>query len=344
MRWRGPTISLLFIVAFLFGATAAQADIEPNDEIMQAEGPMGAQTYTGEIQTEQDADWYWFQLGGQQQITLQLKDLSSPGCESITYFNFLDQAGYEIENFTPWGSGEAEYHYTTSLTGGIYYIQAYGAVGAAGCSYSFSISPSSAYAPPAPALPVVEVPEPNEFPSQAFGPLLAGTAYAGALTTDNDVDQMYFYLRGHHTVEAEVTQGNCGLEYGGGMQIEITPNGEEAYDEYTEGVNTRKTFGVTNEGGPKLYYMALSGSECRWRVSLSPAESLLAALPTPNTKKLSCRAAKRMLHRRRIRLHRAERTLRFAHNKRARGRLHHKIEARKRAVRAARHRVKVACR
>jgi hypothetical protein len=327
----------------LVGAGIAQAETEPNDEIMQAEGPMGAQTYTGEIQTEQDEDWYWFQLGGQQQITLQLKDLSSPGCESITHFSFRDQMGYEIEQFSPWGSGEAEYHYTTSLTGGIYYVVAYGGPGAAGCSYSFSINPSSAYATPAPALPVVGVPEPNEFKSQAYGPLMAGTEYSGALTTDNDVDQMYFYLRGHHTVEAEVTQGSCGLEYGGGMQIEITPNGEEAYDEYTEGTNTRKSFGITNEGGPKIFYMQLTGSECRWRVSLSPAESLLAALPTPKTKKLSCRAAMRTLKRRRIHLHRAERTLRFTHNKHARGRLHHKIEARKRAVRAARHRVKVAC-
>lgn len=346
-RLLGHIAIVVLATALSWGLTGvARADTEPNNEIIEAEGPLSAQTYTGSIQTEQDEDWYWVQLGSQQQVTFKVEELPSASCHTIVSFQLLDYWGNKITQLDPWYQepDEEEYHYTTAVGGGIYYIKAFG-LNAAGCGYGFSITPSSGYAPASPKPPVVAVPEPNELQVQAYGPLASGVLYAGAIETQNDVDQLYFDGRAHRTVTFQLTLGSCGYERDGVIRAEFAPLGGEPIDEdfglYE--ANTRANFSVKVSTRATIYYVKLTGSECRWQAEVSPPESLLSSLPSSGSRNNACVIDKRLLGRRRARLHRAERTLRFTHDRGARGRLHHKIEARRRAVRAARHAVHVHC-
>jgi hypothetical protein len=349
-RW-GISLSTLLVV-FLLGATAAHAETEPNDDITEAGILTPAATETGALTTPQDVDWYSLQLGSQQQITLTASTLNAKQCSSGPEFGLLTYWGEEVHSLRPWepsASAEMEtleYHYTTPVGGGTFYIRVSAfdeEAGPEGCKYQFSVTPASAYVAPPPQLPIVPVPEPNELQAQAFGPLMAGSLYTGSIETSNDKDWLYYYGRASSTVTIVVNRVKCGT---GHVSFGVFREGKDGSIAGNSSHEYEGHFKRSVAVGPKStkFYVEVEGDlGCYWQLEVSPPEALMTALSEPHQKADPCLAAKRRLGRRRARLHRVERALRFARTPRARGILHHKIEARKRAVRAARHSVHVHC-
>ena len=345
-------ITVAAVLSCLVLVPVARAETEPNDNILQANVITDSNPVTGMTNTPQDVDWYEFSLGSQQQVTLNLS-VGSVNCG--VFFDFRDYRGQSIDNgilineeLSPSEGAREEYHYTTAYYSGIYYLAM--GTGQPGCEYAVSMSPNSAFAPlPAP-LPMVEVPEPNDLQSQAYGPMKAGTLYAGTIDTENDVEWLYFYVRGHHRAQLQMTDARCST---GEVRANLTTEErdgakEEIYDPLEVSREGHESLELDEHPAPLRYWVKVTGHVgCYWQLELSPAESLFSSFAKQGSRHTgrhdACRVARRGLKRRRIRLHRAERTLRFTHSRHGRARLHHKIEARKRAVRASRHSIRVHC-
>jgi len=187
---------LLVVAVCALGVLAvpsmAMADIEPNDGITQAEGPLaGGVTYTGATANSNDLDTYFFYVSGQQQLDIKITltgggtgclrasfgDTDNDGLDSLGYF----EAG-QTQDFT----------YTTPPGVNRYYLQLNGSC-AAETKYSFTIVPAAGIVGGVPTLAPTPTLEPNENAEQAYGPLLGGVAYTGEIQTVNDEDWFKFY-------------------------------------------------------------------------------------------------------------------------------------------------------
>lgn len=342
---RGTAVGLIPLLAVawaLVAAAAAGADLEPNDNIVEAEGPVTAQAYQGIIDTPQDQDWYWVQLDSQQQIAVTF-DVTGE-CQA----EYVLRPDSGTAGLITRGVTSAIFPYTTPIGGAIYYL-VFQQPEDGFCegesdprpAYSFSITPASAFASPSPKPPVVVPPEPDDVPAQAFGPLLGGKAYSGTIETTNDREYLYFYARSNRKATLQLTAA-CSSGEADVSAKPVSSNQVEAPGLDAES-NERQTAALDTGSRAERYVYEIGGSTgCTWQVELAPADAFPLSLDQRSAAG-SCKVAKRVLARRRIHLHRAQRTLGFIHGRPARARMHHKIEARRRGVRDARHRVRVAC-
>ncbi len=168
----------------------ASADIEPNNGITEAEGPLsGGVAYAGAIANSTDLDTYYFYVNGQQQIDIKITGTGGNCLEA----KFGDSDNKELSY---WGDIEEgkSHDFTYSTPPGVnrYYLELYSS-----CSnetkYSFTVAPTAALVGGASTLVPLPTGEPNESAEQAFGPLLGGVAYAGEIQTENDQDWYKFY-------------------------------------------------------------------------------------------------------------------------------------------------------
>jgi hypothetical protein len=113
MRW--VVVLLVGMLLALSGSAAhAQAPFEPNDSAAQATGPMVAgQTYSGAIETINDADWFFFLTT--RQVQLDISILGVPG------FMLRDANGFQLN--VQVGSPDAAGHILQTVGPGRYYLQ-----------------------------------------------------------------------------------------------------------------------------------------------------------------------------------------------------------------------------
>lgn len=199
----GRVLSIIALVSTGAGwasAAPAIADVEPNNVISQAEGPVaGGAPVTGTLSTPDDVDYYVFYGASQQQIHLTSDDLTNdPGASCLS-------AGLEDTN----GRGLAS-NYTTPPGTNRFFVHIEYRNGF-GCknpeSYRFEIDPGSGVTTGAPLDRVLtQTGEPNETPGQASGPLRANVNYVGAHETTNDEDWFYFFVpAGTHQLDLSTT-------------------------------------------------------------------------------------------------------------------------------------------
>ena len=159
-------------LATLAVPAVALADVEPNNGITQAEGPLaGGVVYTGAVANSTDFDTYFFYINGQQQIDINVTDASGGECLNARFGDSdngnLAEASYLHEGQTK------DFTYSTPPGVNRYYLEF-----ASHCSgevkYSFTISPGPAVVGGAPTPVPVPTGEPNENAEQAYGPLLGG--------------------------------------------------------------------------------------------------------------------------------------------------------------------------
>ena len=348
--WSLPWLLALEMVALclcLFPALAsASGEYEPNDDITQAT-QMSPMTYKATLETAQDEDWYWVPLGGQQQITFSAA-FTGGECWALpdAEATLRDGLGREVTTLDAIlqeeGEGQ-EYHYTTPPASQAFFIQVKGG-GATGvpCEYEVSITPASAYTP-ASQSPVVPVLEPDNVPAQAHGPIMGEVLYAGTIDYENDIDQLYFDSKPDQHIAVELPAFGCG--WGDALMAKLTQDGygllpAEGLESIESGERGGETF--DSRSGGRVYIAVSGGVGCHWQLWASPASALLTSVPTVQHAN-PCKAARRSLKRRIRHLHRLEKKLRRAHVRAVRGKIHHKVEARKRGVRAARHTVRVHC-
>jgi hypothetical protein len=274
--WRWLPAVVAAIVAILALPAVAMADIEPNNGITEAEGPLaGGATYTGAVANSNDLDTYFFYVNGQQQIHILVTATSGDECLRARFGDsdndYLAEKSFIEEGHT------AEFTYSTPPGVNRYYLEL-----ASDCSgearYSFVISPGGAVVGGASTLVPTPTGEPNENAEQASGPLLGGVAYAGEIQTQNDEDWLKFYTApGTHQFDIAVTQMS-GCEVEAELKSPVQNESRSDYlpnDEWGHFTQTSPAAGV--------YYLRFTegcvGS--RYEFVIEPPESLTTLAPPP---------------------------------------------------------------
>lgn len=180
------TACAVLAVAALAPAVA-QADVEPNNSVIDPEGPLlsGTQGQSGTLNSSDRDDWYVFYVDGVHQLHLTHPVTVLPTCWSVT---LTDADGQRIPaNYTsPAGTTRFFVHVSFAPT----FDRC-----ASGESYSFNIEPGAALVPGPGKLPIKGTREPNETLAEAGGPLVPGSWYFSRLETVNDHDWLHFYVR-----------------------------------------------------------------------------------------------------------------------------------------------------
>jgi hypothetical protein len=347
-------LAVLVIFASLPVVTAnAAGEYEPNDDIAAAIGPMvGERSYSGTLETEQDEDWFWMAIAGQQQITFNAQfrdDVCWLGGQAEA--SLIDQSGKEITEMEAIGrdedNGVQSFHYTTPPVARAYYVRVAGAGGDDElCRYDISVSPpASVVAPPA-ANPVVSLGEPDNFKATAHGPLSGEVLYAGRMETTGDIDQLYLEARPKKKLILDMAAYGCGFHDGIVGDINLAFSTASVFpDLYPESDNGHwdESEILDTEGGGRIYIAISGDAGCDWQFWASPASALSTQPPAPPRHADPCAAARKRLRRGNRNVRRLTKQLHHATSAISRGRLHHRIEARRRALRAAKHSIRVHC-
>jgi hypothetical protein len=141
------SVWMLFVLfaALALAPAAALADpYEPNDNIAQARGPLagGVEYGGGAIDTDNDEDWFTFNVARQAQIDITWTTVPSPMSGTCPLLWFLSAEGRFINSGDSVvgcpGSGHLLY---TSPEPARYFLQVFGSVGG---TYSLRIDPAAA--------------------------------------------------------------------------------------------------------------------------------------------------------------------------------------------------------
>jgi hypothetical protein len=352
-------VAAIVSVAVLSGCTSAWGDTEPNNNIGQAEGPIGGTPISGTLNTYQDSDWYWTELSGQRQISItgSLNNVSE--CDASISFVLIDEEGQEIgsaftkteEHYNEFfeffnTTGPVTFSYTTPPgAAGTYYVAVTGGTASGNCNYTFSIGPASAFSPPPVKPPVRPVSEPNDTRGQAFGPLRGNILYSGEIEAASDVDLLYVVPKPQQHADAYVTSFGC--VFGVGVKLSSALPGEplrsEGETEYLVHENRRQGWELPLSSVLEPHYLEITGDPgCSYYVQVVPPSAVVARVPGQGGQTL-CAKAKRIFHEWKRSLRSAEHALATARSRAVRGHLHHQVEARRRALRSAKHQTKVKC-
>jgi hypothetical protein len=335
---------MLSALCFLTFVTAAKAagEVEPNDDIITATGPISSGAYAGSLDAPYDDDWYAVQLAGGQQVTITVSydgDCYFPDARALV----RERRGIYVASV--FAEGSETDSFTTAPAGGSYYVEVDGQT-ESGCDYSFELTPASAIAPAPPALPVVSVPEPDDFSDQAHE-MGAAAIYTGSIQTVNDVEQLYFPTIANQTVAVEVAAGSCEGEVNARV-IPSTGSGDSSETAYGDSSEWGLATLATNTGGRFSVEVSGGGDEpsdplgCVWQLLVSPPTAIGVGSVTQQPQVDPCLPAKRVLARRRARLHRLQRTMSFV-SKRRRPILRRQIRSQKRRVISAKREVRRKC-
>ncbi len=212
----------LCLALLLAGTAQAAADVEPNDSILGAEGPLtGAQPYEGTIGTPNDVDFYYLHAQSQQQVEFQLIRPEAGTCGVEYRLAANGNSDTLFEGYMRYRLGEATWtpvdvRYTTPQGENLLLLEISSQCedspsGFVPFRYIATIGPAGALVSGQPlTLPAgPPVTEPNETSSQAFGPLVGGIRYDVNQDTSNDEDWLYFNTAlGRQSIDVEVINGS----------------------------------------------------------------------------------------------------------------------------------------
>jgi hypothetical protein len=267
---------LLAALALIVVPASAHADSEPNDGLLQAEAPIsGGVTYQGKIATANDVDWYMFYANSQVELDIAVSSVAND-CEDEGV-TLRDGSGGYIGS--AYGSTTTVGHIRHTTPPGVnrFYLEA---VCYQGEDYQFRIDPASGVTTgPHPFGSPAPLGEPNEFRSQAIGPLLGGVDYSGVTATANDVDWFFFYAHGDRALQLTATAPANGCEDDG---IELL-DGSGSYIAATYPARNQITsIRHTTSPGIQLFYLkadCYEGEDYLFRID--PADAITAQPPPP---------------------------------------------------------------
>jgi hypothetical protein len=277
-RWgHGRVIAalLLTLVAGLGYAGTARADVEPNNVISYAEGPINGSVYIGNISTPDDVDFYVLYMNSQQQIHLDSDILSTGKTSDCLDIELLDTNGRALTS-----------DYTTPVGVNRFFIRVSPDDWYSDCApfqYRFQITPAAAFTTGL-ALDKTLIPtlEPNETPGQAVGPLGANINYVGAKETENDEDWFFFWVpSGTHQVEISTTApaSSCG-SYIRLYTDSLDSSADSAYAGQSSFSRISQTL-----TGPAKYYISATTDDCalgqRWQLRIESQTGISMVDPTP---------------------------------------------------------------
>ncbi|MGN6190497.1 MAG: hypothetical protein ACTHOE_16525 [Conexibacter sp.] len=337
------------VVLFVLGAVApsALADVEPNDGITQAEGPLaGATVYRGTLQTANDVDWYSFYVAGQTQLDIAVTIPADSSCGGYDV-DFLDADGRSVSDVSPDVNGTSHILYTTP-PGTSHYFLVFDAC--SGYKYQFRLDPGSAIVSGPGVIAPSATGEPNEFPDQAFGPLAGGTPYAGSIDTQNDEDWFYFFTGGASALDISLTGTSDVCTPDAALYAADQPSDSLASATVDTNQTSHMTYTAT---GPEKFLIKVDDycTGGTYQLRVDPATAIVSALPTiapppivtPQRPKGSCTRARRAVRHWGAAIRRTKSTLRLARLRTVRKALKRKLAAERRTLRRARDRVTIYC-
>jgi hypothetical protein len=279
-------------VALLCVTSSASAD-DAGDDIAQATGPLvGGTVYNGTLETTDDVDWYVVYTNPQAPLDITITATGSQ-CSPVNA-SLLDADGkYVLSIQEATATSDQTAHlgpFTTASTSSRYYVRVQSLLtGCSGDTYQLQLTPATSVTTnspliaTAPSLTATPTGEPNDMRTQAFGPLLGATAYAGQLDTVNDEDWFTFYTAPQQPVDVAITKVGAGcsdvlsadLLDGDGMQVD------------DNGVSSNQTehFNFTTPRTAAQYFLKIGPSNCAgdtYQLRADPADALLPALPPPD--------------------------------------------------------------
>lgn len=336
------------LLALLIAAPMATADVEPNDGIVQPEGPIaGGVAYTGTRANADDDDWYVFYVASQTQLDIAFTSTGPCYAEA----DLLTGDGFEIDEADASSNTTDHILYTTPIGTQRYLLVV--DEGCAGATYSFRLDPGAAIVPGPGATPAQPTSEPNENAGQAVGPLAGGTPYAGSIDTQNDEDWFYFYAAGVTPFDLAVTRstGGCAPE----VSLYRDSSSNSSIDTVYPSANTTAHIVYTPTAGKYVVGVTDGCPGTQYRLQLDPAAaiSLLAPQPAapapppppPVARGPSgrCTRARAGVIRWRGAIRRTRAKLQVVETRRARRLLRRKLGAQRRTFRRAKDRVTIYC-
>jgi hypothetical protein len=346
------TIALLTAALALLAAlpSLALADVEPNDGITQVEGPLvGGTTMTGTVPNASDSDWYVFYVASQTQLEVALTTPGDSGCDANMALLNTDGRSVDSRSVDPNTTGRI---LLTTPVGTTRYLVAIGrddcGSSTSVASYQLNLAPAAAIVTgPGRSAPVPTA-EPNEFADQAFGPLAAGTSYAGRFETSNDQDWFYFFTAGVTPFELALTNVNDGCP---GMTLYLDADRDSSIDSRSPDANGIGRITLTPPG-PRKYLIRMTGClNADYQLRLEPPGALAGALPAPVPPPIptstgptsACRSAQGAVRLWKARVRETKRKLRTARTAKRRRTLRRQLTKRNRQLTRARNRVAINC-
>jgi hypothetical protein len=275
-KGRALLVLAVAMVAALVIPAAAFADVEPNNGITEAEGPLaGAVAHSGTIANANDVDTYFFYVSGQQQLDIRVTNTFGNCLEARlgdTDNTYLTSVGYLQEAETE------DIKYTTPPGVNRYYLRLSGECGQE-VRYTVTITPGGGLVGGPATSPGVPTGEPNENAEEAIGPLLAYTAYAGEIQTQNDEDWFKFYTApGTHQFDIAYTEINSVCD----PEVELKGPDEEEDDWDVLSIDEWQHFNETSPSAGVYYLRFYDGCVgARYQFVISPPEALTTGVPTP---------------------------------------------------------------
>lgn len=261
-------------------AAPAVADVEPNNVISQAEGPVGGGApILGALSTPDDVDYFVFYAASQQQLHLTADDLTNAPGNDCLRAGFEDTNGASVANdyTTPPGVNRFFIH--------VEYRDGYSCNNP--MSYRVEVDPGSGVST-GPALDhaLTQTGEPNETPGQAGGPLSALVNYVGAVETTNDEDWFYFYVPpGTHQLDVSTTAPTVNSYCDASIELFGSASSSNSLQSATAGWST---FGHINQTltGPAQYFLraGVDSSNClgsRWQFRIETPDAVTQSNPFP---------------------------------------------------------------
>ena len=139
--------ALLSLVVAMLGLTAvpAYADpYDPNESSSQAFGPLtGGQDYNATFDTENDTEWFYFNVSGEQQLDISYTPTTNEGkCDM--FLALYDVDGRQITEGNYASFNEIEHIRYSTPASGQYLLRALRQSGVFGCNYRFKVEPAAA--------------------------------------------------------------------------------------------------------------------------------------------------------------------------------------------------------
>ena len=336
-------------VALLLAALPAWAlaDVEPNDGILQPEGPIaGGTPMTGTLASDNDRDWYAFYVASQTQLDIALTTPAGSPCSTSAVL--LNTNGYDVAGGTSaYANVNTTDHilYTTPVG-----VQRYFLVldsNCAGGAYSFQLNPGAAIVSGPGSVPAVPTSEPNESAAQALGPLTGGLPYSGSVDTQNDQDWFFFYALGSTAFDLAFTSLDPCSTYASVYRDGVV----DSLDSASPSSNQTDHVVYTPPAWGRYFVQVRSNcsSGARYQLRLDPASAIVLTPPPPPAAPIvrapssRCTRARNGVTRWRAAIRSTKAKRSQVVTRRARRRLTRKLQAQKRTLRRAKDRVTIYC-
>lgn len=361
MRRLMPIIASVLWLLVVCGP--AHAEAEPNDTILDAQGPvLSAGPWSGTIAAGGDTDMYLLYVSGPAQLDIDFTMTSgSCGLATLRTADF----GYPAASLQA-SVGQSGHLTTDTLTGtSSWLLQIDGdGVKCAG-DYQFAVTVVGGALVGGPAFtPSTMVSALADDEDTGFGPLVSDINYGGVLKGDDDENWLYFTTApGVHEIDVQVASAGCDLWWS--IEDHDPSSAEDNVDNHLVWANTVDELTFSSPAKSTRYDIDLSNScvPLTWTVRVSAPGALLSPPLSPTQQggagnssatgqgntpvgtggDTSCDRARHVLATAKRRLETARHALLIGRTQAIRHAAARRLRAARRSYRIARRRVRIRC-